>query len=267
MTTLIGILAGFTCVIISIFQSGSLMDFIDGPSVFIVVGGIFFATFASFPLERLKNLVKAIKSLFQKETVDIHEDIEKLIGLANIARREGILALEESAGEATDPFLKKGIMLIVDGTNPELIKGIMETELAFVKERHAENRAVLDSAAVFAPAFGMIGTLIGLINMLTNLSDMASLGPNMSVALVTTFYGSMFANLVFTPLSRKLKAVGNGEYLRKEMILEGLLSIQNGENPRIIREKLNAFLSRAQLDKVQLKESAGKEAELIDVKE
>lgn len=254
MTTLIGIAAGFACVFISIMQSGKISYFINGPSIFIVIGGVLFATLASFPLQRLRNLVKALRNAFKKETTDINNDVEMLINLANIARREGILALEESADDATEPFLKKGIMLIVDGTDPELIKGIMETELAFIRERHADSRVILDAMASYSPAFGMIGTLIGLINMLQSLTDMSSLGPNMSVALVTTFYGSMLANLVFSPLSKKLKAAGNREYLRKELILEGLLSIQNGENPRIIREKLNAFLSRAQLDKKKVPE-------------
>ncbi len=251
ITTLLGIGAGFACVVISIFLGGSISSFIDVKSVFIVVGGVLCATMASFPMKRIMNLLKALKAAFKKDTTNIHEDVELLINLANTARREGILALEGSADEITDPFLKKGIMLIVDGSDPELIKGIMETDLDFVKERHAEIRAILDAAAAYSPAFGMIGTLIGLINMLKNLSDMAALGPSMAVALVTTFYGSMLANLVFLPLSKKLKAVGNREYLRKELILEGLLSIQDGENPRIIREKLDAFTARAELKGVK----------------
>ncbi len=247
ITTLLGIVAGFACVVISILLGGEIKGFLDVKSVFIVVGGVISATVASFPMKRITNLGKALKSAFKKDTTNIQEDVEMLITLANTARREGILALEGATDEITDPFLKKGIMLIVDGSDPELIKGIMETDLGFVKERHAETRAVLDAAAAYSPAFGMIGTLIGLINMLKSLSDMASLGPSMAVALVTTFYGSMLANLVFLPLSRKLKAVGNREYLRKELILEGLLSIQDGENPRIIREKLDAFTARAEL--------------------
>ena len=160
-------------------------------------------------MKKIKNLLKALKSAFKKDTTNIHEDVERLITLANTARREGILALEGATDEIEDPFLKKGIMLIVDGSDPELIKGIMETDLEFVRERHSETRAILDAAAAYSPAFGMIGTLIGLINMLKNLSDMSALGPSMAVALVTTFYGSMLANLVFLPLSKKLKAVGN----------------------------------------------------------
>lgn len=258
ITTLIGIAAGFACVVVSILINGALSSFIDPASIFIVFGGVISATMASFPFKRIKSLIKAIKNAFKKETTDINSDVEALISMANTARREGILALEGSADEVEDPFLKKGIMLIVDGSDPELIKGIMETELDFIKERHAENRTILDAMAAYSPAFGMIGTLIGLINMLKNLSDMSALGPSMAVALVTTFYGTMLANLVFTPLSKKLKAVGSQEYLRKELVLEGLLSIQDGENPRIIREKLNAFLSRVQLNGPQVSLKKGK---------
>lgn len=243
MTTLIGIGAGFICVIISIMLSGKVMDYYDGASIFITIGGTIFAMFASFPLPQTTNTLKALKKAFSKEVVDQEATIEELIRLAGIARKEGVLALEETAKDVEDPFLKKGIMLIVDGTDPELIKDILETDLAFVKSRHAEVREVLDAGAGYAPAFGMIGTLIGLVNMLQSLEDMSSLGKNMAVALITTFYGSVLANLVFSPLSKKLKAVGAEEYLLKEIMMEGLISIQNGENPRIIREKLNAFRS------------------------
>ena len=263
LTTLIGIAAGFACVVISIVLGGDISSFLDIKSVFIVLGGVICATIASFPMKRIVNLLKAIQNAFKKDTVDINNDVEMLISMANTARREGILALEGSMEEVQDPFLKKGIMLIVDGSDPELIKGIMETDLEFIKERHAETRAILDAMAAYSPAFGMIGTLIGLINMLKTLSDVSSVGPSMAVALVTTFYGTILANLVFNPLSKKLKAVGNREYLRKELILEGLLSIQDGENPRIIREKLNAFTARADIkaDKSAAK-SDEKEAEV-----
>jgi len=247
MTTLIGIAAGFMCVAISIVLSGELTQYMDGASIFITLGGTLFAIFASFPLGKTKNTVKALKKAFTKQTLSQDAVIEALIRLAGIARKEGVLALEDTAGEIEDPFLKKGILLIVDGTDPELIKDILETDLFFLKTRHAETREVLNAGASYAPAFGLIGTLIGLINMLQNLEDMSSLGANMAVALITTFYGSVLSNLVFSPLSKKLKAVGSEEYLVKEIMMEGLISIQNGENPRIIREKLDAFRSVTQV--------------------
>ncbi|MPM03695.1 Chemotaxis protein PomA [bioreactor metagenome] len=244
--TLLSMVLGFTCVVISIATSGNLSDFFDLSSIFIVIGGVVCATCASFSRERMNSLLQALKIAFKKSKINLTDDIDKIVEIANVARRNGLLALEELTNEMDEPFLKKGIMLVVDGSDPELIRSIMETELSVIKQRHADNRFILDSMAAYAPAFGMIGTLIGLINMLTSLDDMSTLGPNMSVALITTFYGSMLANLVFNPLSKRLKAVGNLEYLRKELILEGIMAIQNGENPRVIREKLSAFLPNSQ---------------------
>jgi chemotaxis protein MotA len=186
-------------VIISIFTSGKLIDFFDPSSIFVVFGGVICATCASYSLERIKSLLQAIRVAFRKSQIDLAADIDKIVEIANVARRNGLLALEELTSEMDEPFLKKGILLVVDGSAPELIRSIMETELSVIKERHGENRAILDSMAAYSPAFGMIGTLIGLINMLRNLEDMSSLGVNMSVALVTTFYGTMLANLVLTP--------------------------------------------------------------------
>lgn len=262
ISTIGGIVAAVVFIVVSISMGGSLGAFIDAPSIFIVVGGVLASTFASYPLKKFLGLINIMKNAFTSKKVDIHADVEKIIEIANIARRNGIIALDELTDSMEDPFLKKGIMLIVDGSDPELIQGILETELAFIKERHAEGRSILETMSAYSPAFGMIGTLIGLINMLKNLSDMAALGPGMSVALVTTFYGTFLANVVFGPLSKKLKSIGNDEYLRKELLLEGILSINGGENPRIIREKLNAFLSRAQLRDTQT--SLGKQGDTED---
>lgn len=244
----------FVCIVVSILLSGDLGGYIDGPSIFIVFGGIIAATIVSYPMSVLKNLIKVMGMAFKSKKVDLSQDVENIINIANVARREGILALEETVREMDDPFLKKGIMLIVDGSDPELVRSIMETELDFIKERHAQGQAVLLQMSAYSPAFGMIGTLIGLINMLADLSDPDSLGPGMATALVTTFYGSFLANVVFTPLAKKLGIMSSEEYLRKELILEGILSIQDGENPRIIREKLNAFLSHSQLREYELKQ-------------
>jgi chemotaxis protein MotA len=243
--------AGFACIIISILIPGAkLGGYIDAASVFVVVGGTLCATVAAYPMNTLKSLVKVVGNAFQKKDMDLTKDIDMVIDVANVARREGILALEETVSNMDEPFLKKGIMLIVDGSDPELVRSIMETELSFIKDRHSSGQAVLLQMSSFAPAFGMIGTLIGLINMLGELSDVDSLGPNMAIALVTTFYGVILANLVFTPLAKKLKTMSDSEFLRKELMLEGILSIQDGENPRIIREKLNAFLSNSQLQAI-----------------
>lgn len=248
-------LFGAICIIFSISLDGLLSQYFDWASILIVFGGVLASTVVSYPLNVLKNLTKIIKNAFKAKKVDFNSDVENIIKIANIARREGILALEETISNMDDPFLKKGIMLIIDGSDPELVRSILETELTFIKERHTLGQAVLNSMSSYSPAYGMIGTLIGLINMLRRLEDPGSLGPAMATALITTFYGVILANLIFTPLSKKLGVISDEEYLRKELILEGILSVNDGENPRIIREKLNAFLSKAQLENGKTKKT------------
>jgi len=242
---------------------GILGDYVDLASIFIVFGGVIASTVVSYPMDSLKNLGKLLGGAFKAKKVDFQADIENIVKIANVARREGILALEETVSEMNDPFMQKGIMLIIDGSDPELVKSVLETELVFIRERHSSGQAILLSMSSYSPAFGMIGTLVGLINMLRKLDDPSSLGPSMAVALVTTFYGVVLANLLFTPFAKKLAVQSSDECLRKEIVLEGILSIQDGENPRIIREKLNAFLPQSQIsaatDTAQ-SEGAGREA-------
>ena len=171
------------------------------------------------------------------------EMIRRIIDLSNVARKEGLLSLEEATADIDDDFLKKGILLIVDGTDPELVRAIMETELISLEERHKEKVGFWENLASMGPAWGMIGTLIGLINMLGNLSDPGSLGPAMAVALITTFYGSLLANWLCIPVASKMKANNAKEVMVKQIVIEGLLSIQAGENPRVIEEKLKSFVA------------------------
>lgn len=264
-STYIGIGAGIVCIIISILISNgaTLTSFVDIPSVFIVVGGLIASTVVSYPGKVLKSLAAVYKKAFTKQNIDLQADIEMIINIANIARREGLLALEDAISDIDNSFLKKGVMLVVDGVDPELIKNVMEAEIYFIQDRHATGQAIIDSMAQYAPAYGMIGTLIGLINMLRNLEDTSSLGPAMAVALVTTFYGIVLANLLFTPISKKLKTMTAAETKEKELLLEGLLSIQDGENPRIIRDKLNAFIARSEI-KSQDRPGLKPETEEID---
>lgn len=248
-TTPIGLFAGAAFIIVSILisEGAVLNSFWDPPSVLIVLGGTFASTIVAYPAKSLKSLGGALKTAFQRKKTDLYAEIELILGIANTARREGLLALENSLSKVSDPFLKKGIMLVVDGTDPEFVKSVMESEIYFVQERHSQGQAILDSMASYAPAYGMIGTLIGLINMLKNLSNSDALGPSMAVALITTFYGVVLANLVFNPISKKLKVMTAQEALRKELLLEGLLSIQAGENPRVIQKRLYSFLSGAEI--------------------
>lgn len=239
----IGFFAGIGFIVWGIMLSGSLGTFMDTASIFIVLGGTIAATLISFPLKNVLNTFKVVKNVFTEKDSKADELIKEIIDLANIARKEGLLALEEAVNNTENTFLKKGIMLIVDGTDPELVRNILETELIFTEERHGEGQGIFETMGTFAPAFGMIGTLIGLINMLKELEDPSTVGPNMSVALITTFYGAVLANLIFLPVANKLKGRSKKELAKKEMMVEGLLSIQAGENPRIIEEKLKTFIA------------------------
>jgi len=248
LASIVGLVAAFALMIFGIAQGeegiAGIAAFIDPPSIFITFGGAFMAVLAMSPsipeyVKSLKTILLAIK----KVTVDEEETIRSIINLSNVARKEGLLALEEAANGIEDEFMKKGVLLIVDGTDPELVRSIMETELACVEKRHKVNVGFWENLGSMGPAWGMIGTLIGLINMLGNLDDVAAVGPNMAVALVTTFYGSILANWVCAPVAAKLKSNNDTEIQMKEVMVEGLLSIQAGENPRVIEEKLKSFLA------------------------
>lgn len=240
--TIVGIVSAFILIIVSIMLGGSLGGFIDIPSIVVVVGGTVAATLVAYPLARTLNIFKLFGKAMNEKKMDYNALISSIVELANKARKEGLLALEESANNMEDEFTKKGIALLVDGTDPELVKNLLETELAFMEDRHKLGQGLFDTMGSLAPAFGMIGTLIGLVQMLANLSDPTTIGPSMAVALLTTFYGSVLANVIFIPIANKLKLKTKEEVFEKEIIIEGILSIQSGENPRIIEEKLKSFL-------------------------
>lgn len=242
IASLLGIILGIFFTLYGILLTGDLASYISISSIVITLGGTLASTILSFPMKSFINLWKVLQKAFIHKEVPASEIIEEIITLANIARKEGLLALEEYGEKINDDFLRKGIMLIVDGTDPELVRNILETELNFLEERHSQGQGILETMGSFAPAFGMIGTLVGLINMLQYMDDPKAIGPNMSVALVTTFYGSVLANVIFLPLAKKLKVRSQSEVLIKELMIEGLLSIQAGENPRIIEEKLKTFI-------------------------
>lgn len=233
----------------------NLNSFFDIPSILITFGGSFSCILASYTLSEYFAGFKSIGLIFKTTQMDLSEIIQKIIDLSNVARKEGLLSLEEAASEIEDPFLQKGILLVVDGTDPELVRAIMETELVSVEDRHKSKIGFWDNLGAMGPAWGMIGTLIGLINMLRDLSDFASIGPNMAVALVTTLYGAILANWICNPVAAKLKGKNAEEMMVKEIEVEGLLSIQAGENPRVIEEKLKSFLAPA--DRQATGEDAG----------
>ena len=246
--SIIGLAMGFVFLVLSIlintdFDMMALIRFTDAPSILIVAGGTLCSILIAFPGATLGAAVKALSKVFRPPDLDPSEAITNIISLANMARKEGILALEDTARSMTDKFLQKGIMLIVDGTDPELTRNILETELSYLEIRHAVTRGVWETTGAISPAWGMIGTLIGLINMLHAMDDPHAIGPAMAVALITTLYGTLIANWVAIPFAHKLKTLGGDEVLMKSVLIEGMLSIQAGENPRIIEEKLKSFLS------------------------
>ena len=223
----------------------NLVSFVDVPSILITFGGSFSCILASYTLPNYLAGLKSIKLIFKMSAMDVPDVIKKIIELSNVARKEGLLSLEEAASDIDDDFLKKGILLIVDGTDPELVRAIMETELVSVEGRHKDKIGFWENLGAMGPAWGMIGTLIGLINMLKKMDDPSAIGPSMAVALITTLYGSILANWICAPVASKLMAKNADEIMVKEIEIEGLLSIQAGENPRVIEEKLKSFLAPA----------------------
>lgn len=248
IASLIGLLA---CLALMIFgmvfgkSFATVASFLHAPSALITFGGALCCIMASYSMPSFVAGLKSIALIFKTSAMNVPEIIQKIIDLSNVARKEGLLSLEEAASDIEDEFLKKGILLIVDGTDPELVRAIMETELVSVEGRHKEKIGFWENLGAMGPAWGMIGTLIGLILMLKDLSDLAAVGPNMATALITTFYGSVLANWICAPVATKLKGKNDEEMMVKEIEIEGLLSIQAGENPRVIEEKLKSFLAPA----------------------
>ena len=241
IATIVGVIAALTSLMVGIGPHIGIM--IDPSSMIIVVGGTISAALIANPLPEVVNLIGVYKNaIINKPTVPT-ELIEKIVGFAETARREGILALEQAVAEADDAFLSQGVRLAVDGTEPDLIMDILETELQFIEERHKSGQNMIAAMGDAAPAFGMIGTLIGLVIMLKNMDDPAAIGPGMAIALLTTMYGAIVSNILFGPISKKLKTISDKEVLTKRMIIEGIMAIQSGDNPRIVEHKLSVFLS------------------------
>ncbi len=229
--------------IISAAGIGGFPSYLDLPSAIITFGGALAATLCSLTLPDFIAGLKSLLLIFKAPSTNTTDIIKKIIELSNVARKDGLLALEEAAADMDEPFLKKGILLVVDGTDPDLVRDIMQAEMDNSEARHKTLIGFWDTLAAMGPAWGMIGTLVGLVNMLNNMSDASSIGPSMAVALITTLYGSLLANWICTPTSNKLKADNAMEMVQKEVMVEGLLSIQAGENPRVIEEKLKAYLA------------------------
>lgn len=244
IATLIGLVLAWGAFLGSILiEGGDLAALVNPSAALLVFGGTLGASMICFPLSTVTSLPGIVKNAFLSKKEDVGHLIKTLVGYAEKARREGLLALEDEVQKMDDPFLKKGIQLAIDGTDPELVREIMQTDIQFLGSRHHEGANLFGTMGGFAPTLGVIGTVSGLVHMLANLSDPGSMGPSIAAAFIATLYGVCSANLLFLPLGNKLKAISHEEVLVREIIMEGILAIQAGDNPRIVEEKLKAFLS------------------------
>lgn len=243
VATVVGLFSGLGLVVTSILMGGDAWIFWNTPSLVLVAGGTLASTLLNYPLSDVMGVLASVKNAFVQRLPSPEALIERLVSMSAIARREGILALEIYAKQADEPFLEKGIQLAVDGTPPELLKDILTTEVAFMEERHAVGQSILVAMGTYAPAFGMIGTMIGLVQMLTNMKDPSLIGSGMAVAILTTLYGALFAYVIFLPAAGKLKVRTANELLAREIIIAGVLSIQCGDSPRVVEQKLKSFLA------------------------
>ena len=243
LATVIGIVGAFALVVAAMSTGGGLTWFLDGPSAMIVLGGTFGAVLVNYRMSDMLSVLKVAKNAFFKREYKTDEIIRLLVEMSKMARKEGILSLQNMGARVKDPFLGKAVDMMVDGYEPALMANILETELDFIAERHRLGAEIFASMGNFAPAMGMMGTLIGLIQMLMKMEEPSSIGPSMSVALVTTFYGVILANLVFHPISGKLRTRSAEELLVKRLIIKAVMSIQEGDNPRILEQKLHSFIA------------------------
>ncbi len=243
LASLIGVVVAFGLVLFGILSGGTLLIFWDAASAAIVLGGTVGVTLINYPLKDFFSVVKVVKNVFLFKLQSGSELIEILVDMANKNRTGGILSIEPMIKDIKDGFLSKGMQMLIDGIEVSSIQSVLEKEVDYVEDRHKLGAEILTTLATFAPALGMIGTLIGLVQMLQKLDDPSKIGPAMAVALITTFYGALTANLIFLPMAGKLKKRNKEEMLVKELILEGILSIASGENPRVMEQKLQVFLS------------------------
>ena len=252
-----------------IFKMENLLNFFDPASILIVIGCTVFIVVASFPADMLKAMPDHFKIILNNKRFDPMYYIDQLVTLAQIARKDGLLSLEERANSQEDPFFKQAIMLIVDAYDADKVRNILETDIENMSARHEDSAAMYDKASSVAPAFGMVGTLVGLINMLKGMNlggdSQSSLGSDMGTALITTLYGCILAHMVFGPIATLLRNRDEEEVLCKMIIVEGVMSIQAGENPKFLRERLVSYMAQNQRDgsggKKAKKDKKAKDAE------
>lgn len=241
--TPIGILLGFGFVLAAITMHGSLKDFIDIPGAMVAFGGSTAALFIMFPARKVLGTFGVVKNVFVVNLPRPIDVIKRVAELAAFIRREGLLALEKQIPEIKDPFMVRGLEMVVDGTPKEKLEEVLQTELQYIQERHLTGKKIFDQLGASLPAFGMVGTLIGLIQMLGQLDDPSKIGAGMSVAMVTTFYGAFVANVLYLPMAGKLEARSKEETLVREIMIQGMAALIEGDAPKVIETRLHAFLS------------------------
>jgi chemotaxis protein MotA len=242
IASILGVVSAFFLLGMAIFSHGDFTVFLNLRALFIVLGGTFGATLINYPLKDVFGVIRVVKKAFVNRDDDHLEIISDFIRYSKISRKEGNLALEKVLKEIKDQFLSEGIRMIIDGVSMDNIKEILRNELNFLRARHRVGISIFKAMGQYAPAFGMIGTLIGLIFMLNQIDNPQVIAASMAIALVTTFYGAIISNIVFLPIAGKLEERSTSEILSKEMVLTGLLSIQKGEIPKIVEQKMVSFL-------------------------
>jgi chemotaxis protein MotA len=251
IATIIGILLGFVVITSAIVTGGGWQMFIHLPSLGITIGGMLCATLIHFSLPQFLGIFSIVKKTIIAKIPSQTELIQKMVNYAAINRRDGALALEQEIPNLDNSFFIKGLQMLVDGRDAEQIRDFMAIEIQYLQDRHLTGKKILEFMGAAAPAFGMIGTLIGLVQMLRNLSSPEAIGGGMAVALLTTFYGALSANLIFIPLAGKLGIYSKAETTAIEMIVEGVCAIAQGDNPTIVREKMQAFISQGRREEVK----------------
>jgi len=251
IATIIGTLLGFLVVIGAIVAGGGAAMFFNVPSLAITIGGMLCATLIHFSLPQFLSIFSIIKKTIIAKIPSQTDLIQRMVNFAAINRRDGTLALEPEIGKLNDPFFAKSLQLLVDGQDSESIRDLLTPEIQYLQERHGLGKKILEFMGASAPAFGMIGTLIGLVQMLRNLNSPDQIGQGMATALLTTFYGAFAANLVFIPLAGKLGIYSKEESISMEMVLEGICAIAQGDSPTIVRERMQAFVSHGRRQEVK----------------
>ncbi len=252
IATIVGVFFGFVVVVGAIVMGGGAMTFLHIPSLAITMGGMLCATLIHFSLPQVLSIFSIVKKTILTKIPSPSELIQKMVNYAAINRRDGALALEQEIQNIDDLFLVRGMQMLVDGQDSEQIEELMSLEIQNLEERHSTGKNILEFMGAAAPAFGMIGTLIGLVQMLRNLDSPESIGGGMAVALLTTFYGAFSANLIFIPLAGKLGIYSKAETTAMEMITVGICAIARGENPTTVREKMQAFVSQGRREEVKV---------------